>query len=54
MTKENILKYIEESEGEVKAFWEARLKRKYSNQVVAKEEISEPKPSKAKKKVSKE
>jgi hypothetical protein len=55
MTYENCKKYMEESTNEkVKEFWANRIKRKYPNTIIKKEEIVEEKPSKAKKKVNKE
>ena len=55
MTYENCKKYMNEAKDEeTKAFWEARLKRKYPTQIVAKEKKVAQKPSKPVKKVVKE
>lgn len=55
MTYENCLKYFEEATNdEDKAFWEARLKRKYPDKIKKaaeeiEEEVKKPKPKKEKK-----
>ena len=59
MTYENCKKYMNEAKDEeTKAFWDARIKRKYPEQVVAKEKkVAQKAPKQApkdKKKVIKE
>ena len=54
MTYENCLKYKDEATTEkMKLFWDERIKRKYPDKVVVKEEKVAQKPSKSKKKVVK-
>ena len=55
MTYENCLKYRDEAKDDkTKAFWDKRIKRKYPEKFIVKEEKVIEKPSKAKKKVVKE
>jgi len=55
MTYENCLKYLKEAKDEKnKLFWDERIKRKYPEKFIVKEEKVIEKPSKAKKKVVKE
>ena len=54
MTYENCLKYRDEADNEKDTlFWNDRIKRKYPDKVVVKEEKVAQKPSKSKKKVVK-
>ena len=55
MTYENCLKYRDEADNEKDTlFWDERIKRKYPEKFIVKEEKVIEKPSKAKKKVVKE